>query len=61
MQLPQTMDDSTGLDLSQTDRGRFGRGVLAPFTAFLITPEVFATSRVPIWEPTMTTRTDDVM
>lgn len=40
---------------------RFGRGVLAPpFAVFLITLEVFAPSRFPIWESDVTTRTDDV-
>uniref|UniRef100_A0AAU1IB06 Uncharacterized protein n=1 Tax=Streptomyces sp. NBC_00180 TaxID=2903632 RepID=A0AAU1IB06_9ACTN len=31
-----------------------------PFAAFLITLEVFAASRFPIWEPAVTTRIDDI-
>ncbi|MER5222169.1 hypothetical protein [Streptomyces flaveus] len=40
--------------------GRFDRGVPADFAVFLITLEVFATGRFPIWEPAVTTRTDEV-
>jgi hypothetical protein len=39
--------------------GRFGRGFPAVFELFLTMLEVFATSRFPIWEPAMTTQTDE--